>query len=188
VKTADRWKLAAHGANVLQTVRSPDPQRPAMRTLACGASASTDGSYLSQQRFALFVIDAIARGTRWCVRAPRAKSTWFKLSKHIELFMNELRTAGAFSAVSEQQAYLVISDERINQPDESSYVNLLVQFAALHGGGQHSYLIRHSLDGVLVRPVTVNRFESSLIVSDDLEKEITIRLAQDEEVSRLLAG
>jgi hypothetical protein len=49
-------------------------------------------------------------------------------------------------------------------------------------------LIRHSLDGVLVRPVTVNRFESSLIVSDDLEKEITIRLAQDEEVSRLLAG
>lgn len=188
VKSADRWKLAAHGANVLQTVRSPDPKRPAMRTLACGASASTDGSYLSQQRFALFVIDAIARGTRWCVRAPRAKSTWLKLSKHIELFMNELRTAGAFSAVSERQAYLVISDERINPPDEGSCVNLLVQFAALHGGGQHSYLIRHSLEGVLVRSVTVNRFESSLIVFDDLEREITIRLEQDEALSRLLAS
>src|SRR5690606_39099939 len=36
VKDADRWKLAAHGANVLQTVRSPDPHRPALRTLACG--------------------------------------------------------------------------------------------------------------------------------------------------------
>jgi uncharacterized protein len=188
VKAADRWKLAAHGANVLQTVRSPDPKRPAMRTLACGASASTDGSYLSQKRFALFVIDAIARGTRWCIGAPRGKATWARLSQHIEMFMNELRTAGAFSAVSAQQAYLVISDERINQPDESGCVKILVQFAALHGGAQHSYLIRHSVQGVLVRSVTVNRFESSLIVSDDLEKEITIRLEQDEEMSRLLAS
>lgn len=188
IKPTDRWKLAQHGANVLQTVRSPDSQRPAMRTLACGASASTDGSYLSQQRFALFVIDAITRGTRWCVTASRGHTTWLRLTHQIEIFLNELRTAGAFASVSEQQAYLVICDERINVPGEDSAIKILVQFAALHGGAQHSYLIRHLPDQPQVRTVTVNRFESSLVIADELEKEITIRLDRDDAQRRLLAS
>jgi uncharacterized protein len=188
VKASDRWKLAQHGANVLQTVRSPEAQRPAMRTLACGASASTDGSYLSQQRFAMFVVDAITRGTRWCLTAPRGHTTWLRLTHQIEIFLNELRTAGAFASVSEQQAYLVISDERINAPGEDGEVKVLVQFAALHSGAQHSYLIRHLPDGPQVRTVTLNRFESSLVISDELEKEITIRLDREDERRRLLAS
>jgi hypothetical protein len=188
VKAPDRWKLAQHGANVLQTVRSPEAQRPAMRTLACGASASTDGSYLSQQRFALFVIDAITRGTRWCLTAPRGHTTWLRLTHQIEIFLNELRTAGAFASVSEQQAYLVICDDRINATGEDSGIKILVQFAALHGGAQHSYLIRHLPEQTQVRTVTVNRFESSLVISDELEKEITIRLDRDDERRRLLAS
>ncbi len=188
VKDADRWKLAAHGANVLQTVRSPGPQRPALRTLACGASASADGSYLSQQRFAQFVIDAIARGTRWSVIAPRTPLSWEKLRKQIRTFLIELRSAGAFSAASEQQAFLVVCDERLNDETHAGATRILVQFASLHGGGYHSYLIKHSTKGTEVRPVTVNRFESSLVVSDDLEREITIRLERDEELRRMMTG
>jgi hypothetical protein len=188
VKPPDRWRLAAHGANVLQTVRSPDPRQPALRTLACGASASTDGSYLSQQRFALFVIDAIARGTRWCLGASRDRGTWIRITRQIESFFMDLRAAGAFAGVSEQQSFLVVSDERINDQLEAQTVKILVQFAALHGGAQHSFLIEHTLDGPSVRPVTVNRFESSLIISDELEREITIRLDRDEELSRLMVG
>ena len=71
VASADRWSLAAHGVNVLHAVRSADRERPPLRTLACGASASSDWSYLSQRRFALFVINSIERGTRWCVLPSR---------------------------------------------------------------------------------------------------------------------
>lgn len=184
VKDADRWKLAAHGANVLQTVRSPDPHRPALRTLACGASASADGSYLSQQRFALFVIDAIARGTRWSLVAPRTPASWEQLRLQIRAFFEELRAAGAFAAAAEGQAFLVVCDERLNDEAHVGTTRILIQFASLHGGGFHSYLIQHSMKGTDVRSVTVNRFESSLVVSDDLEREITIRIDRPQESQR----
>jgi hypothetical protein len=180
INSAERWKLAAHGANVLQTVRSPDPERPTLRTLACGASASTDGSYLSQQRFALFVIDAIARGTRWSVVAPRDRSAWDRLSRQIRSFFLELRAAGAFASVPEHRAFLIVCDERLNDDVHPDKIRILIQFAALHGGARHSYLIEHSIAGVLVRQVTVNRLESSLVISDELEREITIRLDPNE--------
>jgi hypothetical protein len=188
ISPADRWKLAAHGANVLQTVRSPERQRPALRTLACGASASADGSYLSQQRFALFVIDAIARGTRWSIVAPRTAATWERLRQQIRVFLEELRSAGAFTNAPEGQAFLVVCDERLNGDVQPNTVRILVQFASLHGGGFHSYLIEHSTKGADVRPVAVNRLESSLVLSDDLEREITVRLDRSEVPQRLVAG
>src|SRR5690606_16819730 len=189
VRDADRWKLAANGANVLQTVRSPDPRRPALRTLACGASASPDGSYLSQQRFAQFVVDAIARGTKWSVVAPRSPAAWEKLRRQIRTFLTELRDAGAFSAASsERQAFLVICHERIDDEAHPATPRILIQFASLHGGGYHTYMIQHSTKGTDVRPVTVNRFETSLVVLDDLEREITIRLDRQEYLQRMMAG
>jgi hypothetical protein len=189
VSTADRWRLAAHGANALQTVRSPDPQRPALRTLACGASASPDGSYLAQRRFALFVLDAIERGTRWCLAAARDHSLWDRLTRQIRSFFLDLRNAGAFSSVEEHQAFLVICDERINDPQGAAdTVKILIQFAALHGGGNHSYLIEHSIRGATIRSVIVNRLESSILVSDELEQEITIRLDRHDERVRYIAG
>jgi len=188
VSAADRWKLSTHGANVLQAVRSPDAQRPSLRTLACGASASTDGSYLSQQRFALFVVDAIERGTRWALAAPRERRTWDRLAKQIRSFFMDLRTAGAFASISEHQAFLIICDERINDAPNLGRVRILIQFAALHGGARHSYLIEHSTHRGSVRAVTVNLFESSVIVSDELEQEITIRLDRDEDLMRLIAS
>lgn len=180
VNAAQRWKLAAQGVNVLQTVRSPDPHRPALRTLACGASASADGSYLAQKRFVLFVIDAIARGTRWALVAPRTRASWEKLRLQIQAFFKDLQAAGAFAAAPAGRAFFVVCDERLNDDAHLGTTRILIRFASLHGGGYHSYLIQHSTKGTDVRPVTVNQLESSLIVSDELEREITIRLDQQE--------
>ncbi len=188
VKEAEHWKLAAHGANILKTVRSPNPQRPALRTLACGASASADGSYLAQQRFAQYVVDAIVRGTKWSIAAPRSATTWEKLRRQIRTFFTELRTAGAFSAQSERQAFIVVCDERINDQAHAGSTRILIQFASLHGGGYHTYMIQHSTKGSEARPVTVNRFETSLVVLDDLEREITIRLDRQDHLQRMMAG
>jgi hypothetical protein len=185
VNSSDRWLLAAMGVNVLQSVRNPDREWPALRTLACGASASSDWSYLAQRRFALFVINAIERGTRWCVGSPNAAGTWMRVSRQVSNFLSELRSAGAFASVPADQAFLVICDERIN--DEGGGINILVQFAATHAGAYHSFMLTHRTGGSTVKPVMVNRFEATLVVSRELEQEITLRLTPKDDFISVLA-
>jgi uncharacterized protein len=176
VESSDRWRLASNGVNVLHAVRSPDRERPALRTLGCGASASSDWSYLSRRRFALFIINAIERGTRWAATRQGDLRVWERVARQVRSFLAELHRAGAFTEAPGEQPYMVICDDRINDIAEANVVNLLVQFAASHAGDYHSFMITHSLHGTTVRPVAVNRFEASVIVSQELEQEITIRL------------
>lgn len=184
VTASDRPLLAMHGVNVLQTVRSPTRNRPALRTLACGAGASSDGSYLAQRRFELFVVNAIERGTRWCAAAAADPAVWRRVAQQVRTFLEGLRTAGAFAAAAPDQAYLAICDERINAANAAPpRVNILVQFAASRAGCYHSVMITHSAQGALVRPVAVNRLEASLIIADQLAREITIRLAPQEQAA-----
>ena len=186
VSNSDRWSLAAQGVNVLQSVRNPDRDWPALRTLACGASSSSDGSYLAQRRFALFTINAIERGTRWCAGLPNNAHVWTRLTRQIATFLNELRSAGAFASVPADQAFLVICDERINDGERDG-INVLVQFAATHAGEFHSFMLTHRLSGATVKPVMVNRFEATLVVARELEQEITLRLAPREDYISILA-
>jgi uncharacterized protein len=175
--SADRARLATNGINSLQTVRSTERKRPRLRTLACGASAHADWAYLMPRRFALFVIDAIERGTRWASTERRNIAVWFRLSHQITQFFTELRAAGAFPAAPKDQAFLVICDERINEPTLTSpEINILVQFAASHIDSFHSFMITQTAKGSRVRPVVINRLEASLIVSSELEREITMRV------------
>lgn len=185
VNSSDRWLLASQGVNVLQSVRSPDREWPALRTLACGASASSDWSYLAQRRFSLFVINAIERGTRWCAGMPNTAHTWMRVTRQVCNFLSELRGAGAFASVAADQAFLVICDERIN--DEAGEINILVQFAATHAGAYHSFMLTHRTGGSTVRPVMVNRFEATLVVSRELEQEITLRLTPKDDFVSVLA-
>lgn len=187
VTAGERWSLNAHGVNVLQAVRSPGPQRPPrMRTLACGASASSDGSYLAHRRFELFVINALELGTRWAAVVANDPGSWGKAALQIRSFLSDLRLAGAFMSAPREQAFLVICDERINRADAlPPRVNILVQFAAAHPGEYHSYMITHSAQGGAVRRVVVNRLEASIVVDPDMEHTITIRLTEAE---RRIAG
>lgn len=175
--SADRTRLATHGINSLQSVRSTERRRPKLRTLACGASAHADWAYLTPRRFALFVIDAIERGTRWAIAERRSITVWFRLANQITQFFTELRTAGAFSAAPKDQAFLVICDERVNEPSlDAAAINVLIQFAANHIDSYHSFMITHTVQGSRVRPVVINRLEASLLVSSELERETTMRV------------
>jgi hypothetical protein len=185
---ADRWRLATAGINVLQTVRSVERNRPALRTLACGASASSDWAYLAPRRFALFVIGVIERGTRWCAMAPNTVETRTRVAKQIHEFLSELRAAGAFASVPLDQAFLVICDSRINdERQEPGEMSILLQLAALHAGEYHSFMITHKPTGSTVRPVVVNRLETTMVLSM-VEQEITMRIEPEEGFRRILAG
>lgn len=186
VSSSDRRSLAAQGVNVLQTVRNPERDWPALRTLACGASASSDWSYLAQRRFALFTINSIERGTRWCAGLPNGPHVWMRLTRQISNFLSELRSAGAFASVPADQAFLVICDERINDGERAG-IHVLVQFAATHAGEYHSFMLTHRPGGSTVRPVMVNRFEATLVVTRELEQEITLRLTPREDYISVVA-
>jgi hypothetical protein len=174
---ADRTRLATHGINTLQTVRSTERRRPKLRTLACGASAHADWAYLTPRRFALFIVDAIERGTRWAIAERRNITVWFRLANQVTQFLTELRAAGAFSAAPKDQAFLVICDERINDPYlDAEEINILIQFAANHIDSYHSFMITHTVQGSRVRPIVINRLEASLLVSSELERETTMRV------------
>jgi uncharacterized protein len=175
--SADRARLATYGINTLQTVRSTDRKRPALRTLACGASAHADWAYLTPRRFALFVIDAIERGTRWAIAERRNLTVWFRLAHQVTQFFTDLRSAGAFPAAPKDQAFLVICDERINEPSiDAAEINILIQFAANHIDSFHSFMVTHTAQGSRVRPIVINRLEASLLVSSELERETTMRV------------
>jgi phage tail sheath protein FI len=187
--SVDRARLATYGLNSLQSVRSTERKRPLLRTLACGASAHADWAYLMPRRFALFVIDAIERGTRWSIVERRNISVWFRLAHQITQFFTELRAAGSFSAAPKDQAFLVICDERINEPSpDAAEINILVQFAANHIDSFHSFMITHTAAGSRVRPVVINRLEASLIVSSELEREITMRVEHGMGFMNVLVG
>lgn len=189
IPASERWRLAQVGINVLQTVRSTERDRAPLRTLACGASASSDWSQLALRRFAQFVLSAIERGTRWAVVRPHDAPTQQRVTQEILVFFAELRKAGAFKSVVGDDAYLVICDERINDPHEGPGVlNILVQFATNQAGVFHSFMITHTAQTSTVRPIVVNRLEASLLVADDLEREVTIRIDQDRDFLRMLAG
>jgi len=173
----ERARLATQGINTLQTVRSAERRRPRLRTLALGASAHADWAYLTPRRFALFVVDAIERGTRWAIAERRNIAVWFRLANQITQFFTELRAAGAFAAAPKDQAFLVICDERINEPSpDAAEINILIQFAASHIDSYHSFMITHTLQGSRVRPIVVNRLEATLLVSSELEREATMRV------------
>jgi hypothetical protein len=137
----------------------------------------------------LFVVGAVERATRWAIAAPNHHGTRERLTRQVNEFLDDLRNAGAFSAVPAEQAFLVICDERINDEHEDpATVHILVQLAAIHAGEYHSVMISHSKLGSTVRPVMVNRLETPLMLSNELLQEITIRVKHAGEYIRVLAS
>jgi uncharacterized protein len=193
VSPTDRVRLANYGINTFQGARILNRSRPALRTLACGASSSADWTFLAARRLALYVIDVIERETRWVLLEPKGAALWSSVTRQITDFLEELRAAGAFAMAASQTAFLVICDERINPPAErpterGRTVNILVQFAANRARAFHSFMITHSVRGSSVRAVAVNRLEAALQISLDLEQEYIIPLDADDDIERALAA
>ncbi len=141
--------------NTLQTVRSADRRRPRLRTLTLGASAHADWAYLTPRRFALFVVDAIERGTQWAISRAAQYFSLVSARESDHSVFTELRAAGAFSAAPKDQAFLVICDERINEPSvDAAEINILIQFMTNHIDSYHSFMITHTAQGSRVRPIS----------------------------------
>ena len=155
VSNAERQRLAAHGINPLQTLRSAHPRPLALRTLAGGAAASAEGALLTTQRRRLMLMSSVVQGTRWALFAASDRGVWRKIERQVQSFLQPLAAAGVFGPPQEPGAFHVVCDERLNGLDEiaAGRVNLLVSLRASRPGRYWSFLVTHGRDGSDVRPV-----------------------------------
>jgi phage tail sheath protein FI len=155
-----RARLASLGVNAIQAVRPVIRSNLKLRTLAAGAAREADWKYLAARRLALFIVNSIAHGTRWVVRARPHMEVAALVESQVRAFFERLHEAGAFPGRSAEDSYFVICDRRVNAADSArSRFRLLIGFAAARLGEFHSYRITHSSGGSDVSPVTLNRLK-----------------------------
>jgi hypothetical protein len=152
---AERSRLAAHGINPLQSLRSASPRALVLKTLAGGAAASPEGRLLTAQRRKLLLMASIERGTRWAVFEHSELAVWQKLERQLQAFLQPLAAAGLFGPPGEPETFQVVCDERVNSPEDvaAGRVNVLVSLRAAQAGQWRSFMVTHSRAGSLVRPV-----------------------------------
>jgi hypothetical protein len=150
---AERSRLAAHGVNALQSLRTAGEHRYALRTLAGGAGRNAESSLLTPRRRALLVMGSIERGTRWAVFEAGDRSVWHKVTRQVQDFLQSLTAAGLFGPGDREDACYVICDERVNSETDAheGQVNLLVGLRAARAGEYLSFLVTHGVEGSRVR-------------------------------------
>jgi len=156
---AERSRLAAHGINALQSLRTAGEQRLSLRTLAGGTGRSADSSLLTSRRRALLVMSSIERGTRWAVFDAADRNVWYKLARQVQDFLQPLADSGLFGPGDAADACYVVCDERVNTAHDMSEgrVNLLVGLRSGRVGEYFSFMVSHSAAGSRVRPARANR-------------------------------
>jgi hypothetical protein len=152
---AERQRLAAHGINPLQALRSTQPRVLPLKTLAGGTAGSADSALLTTQRRRLLVMNSIELGTRWALFAASDRVVWRKLERQVQAFLQPLAEAGLFGPPEEPGAFQAICDERLNGADEvdAGRINLLVSLRSSRPGIYSSFVVTHGREGSSVRPV-----------------------------------
>jgi phage tail sheath protein FI len=99
-----------------------------------GADAFADQwKYIPVRRLALFIEEALFRGTNWVVFEPNDEPLWSSVRLNVGAFMNSLFRQGAFQGRTAREAYLVKCDKENNPQNDidRGIVNILVGFAPL---------------------------------------------------------
>jgi uncharacterized protein len=166
-----RIKLASLGVNTLQAIRSAGRVGLRPRTLAAGNTASADWRYLSDRRLALFILNSIARGTRWIAAASSPADIADTLTAQVRAFFEGLHAAGTFGSRAAEDAFFVICDERINSTwtTASSEVQFIIGFAARREHEFHCFRVSQTEASSKIHPVSLNRLNFSQYSPAELE-------------------
>ncbi len=152
----DRARLANHGVNALQSLRSAHPTPFALRTLGGGSLGGAEGALLAPLRRTLLILSSIERGTRWLLLAGQDRAARQRVVRQVQAFLKPLAEQGAFGEPgSPEPAVQVVCDERINDEHDlaEGRVNLLVTLRVAGDLGYQSWLITHAREGSRIRPV-----------------------------------
>ena len=184
---AERVRLAAHGINPLQSLRSASPRPLALKTLAGGSAGSADARLLTPQRRRLLLMASLERGTRWAKFESPERAVWQKLERQVEAFLQPLASSGLFGPADEPGTVPVVCDERINGPDDvaAGRINVLVSLPSGQPGQWRSFMITQSRTGGRVRPVRTNVLPPGTRMT--VQEPEAPRTAEDTQRTRTLA-
>jgi phage tail sheath protein FI len=65
----------------------------------------------------MFIVESIARGTRWAAFDENLEETWAEVRRQVESFFQELHEQGALSGVTSKASCYVICDSETNRSD-----------------------------------------------------------------------
>jgi hypothetical protein len=166
-----RIRLASLGVNTIQAIRSTGRVGLRPRTLAAGNTASADWRYLPARRLALFILNSVARGTRWIAAASSPADVADTLTAQVRAFFEGLHAAGTFGSRAADDAFLVICDERIHNTwtQASGEVHFVIGFAASREHEFHSFRISQSAAATKIQSVSLNRLNFSQYSPAELE-------------------
>jgi hypothetical protein len=184
---AERARLAAHGINPLQSLRSASPRPLALKTLAGGSAGSADARLLTPQRRRLLLMASLERGTRWAKFEAPERAVWQKLERQVLAFLQPLASSGLFGSADEPGTIEVVCDERLNGPDDvaAGRINVLVSLPGGQPGQWRSFMVTQSRAGGCVRPVRTNLLPPGTRMT--VQAPEAPRTAEDTQRTRTLA-
>lgn len=133
VTDTDIARVAPLGVNVIRSLPSYGIVIWGARTTLGLAHASSDMTFLSVQRLALYIADSLTAGLQWAVFQSNDSSLWGVIRQQCSTFMNQLYLEGGLQGSSAADAYFVTCDaSTTTQTDiDNGIVNVLVGFAPM---------------------------------------------------------
>lgn len=116
---SDCMILARNGINGLMPASPGHIQMSGLVTFARGAELAADWNDLRKRRSALFIVESIARGTRWAAFDENIEETWVEVCRQVEEFLRALYEEGALSGVTPKASGYIFCDSETNRPSRS---------------------------------------------------------------------
>ncbi len=104
---AENGALNAAGVNAIREFARYGTVVWGARTLAGGATGTSDWRYLTVRRLALLIETSITQGTGWVVFEPNDEPLWAQIRGAVSSFLDSLFRQGAFQGSSPREAYFV---------------------------------------------------------------------------------
>jgi phage tail sheath protein FI len=130
---AENGQLNPRAINCLRIFPAPGTVIWGARTLYGDDGRGSEWKYLPVRRLALFLEEALLRGTKWAAFEPNDERLWAQLRPNIDAFLLSLFRQGAFQGQTPREAYFVRCDRTTTTPADVNLgvVNIEVGFAPL---------------------------------------------------------
>jgi hypothetical protein len=151
--------LEKSGVNALQPGDQGCLDLGGLVTFAPRAGIDTDWESLRKRRAAIFIIDGIARGTRWAMFESSAPELWADVAAQIENFLDDLFDSGNLTGKTSRESFYVICNHQTNdirkqsdRDSETRRISFMVSFS-LSPGEMLAFRFTHDADGCTVKRV-----------------------------------
>ncbi len=159
VPPAQALRLHQRGLNVLARTAGAGAVFRGDVTLAGGTATVPEWQSLTRTRLVLFVLEAVARSTRWLVFEQNDPVLWARVRHQVSAFLQRLYEQGAFAGLTPEQSWFVKCDAETQSKNRSGepQLNILVGLALSRPGEFLIFSIGHRPAGTRISAMPLTR-------------------------------